>query len=192
MKNLPNTPLNGIALDRANGSLLPDELNAAMRRRISPVVLSLLLLSGCSAGSMPASPTPTTSTTSPIGSWVGSFNDPVAGEGTARISFAEKPPNTGGLIPTPQGALAGAWSVTFRSGETSSGQSYGEPIPAVGYGFSLYPETFPPCAVGPGPGTGLLQYTLVNAVVTSTRFTASLGRLTCAGLMFGSVSLTRQ
>lgn len=123
---------------------------------------------------------------------MGALSDPVAGEGTARMSFTEQPPNTGGLIPTRQGALAGTWSVTFRSGDTSSGQSYGEPISGIGYAFFLYPESFPPCAVGPGPGTGLLQYTLVNAVVTSTRFTAALGRTSCSGQSLGTVSLTRQ
>lgn len=166
----------------------------AMGHRIAPVILSMLLLSGCSGGSTPSSPTPTPSadSASPIGTWVGSFIDPVDGEGTAQITFAEQPPITGALIPTPQGALAGTWSVTFRHGGTSSGPSSGAPVTGIGYGFFLYPESYPPCAVGPGPGTGLLQYALVNAVVTSTRFTAALGRFTCSGLTFGSVNLTRQ
>ncbi|MEQ1871462.1 MAG: hypothetical protein ABL961_15715 [Vicinamibacterales bacterium] len=166
-----------------------------MHRRASPFVLALLLLGGCSEGSTPSSPSPspqTSAAASPIGTWVGAFNDPIAGEGTARISFAERPPSTGGPVPTPQGALVGTWSVAFRSGETLSGQSYGEPVSAGGYGFFLYPDAVPPCLVGPGPSTGLVQYVLVGAAVTPTRLTATLGRGMCTGVTFGSVSLVRQ
>ena len=46
----------------------------------------------------------------------------VAGDGSVRVSFAELPPNSGGLIPTPQAALGGIWSVTFRNGEAVSGR----------------------------------------------------------------------
>lgn len=160
-------------------------------RSISTLVLLMLLFGSCSGGSTPTSPTPATSPASPIGTWAGSFSDPVAGEGTARVSFADLPPNTGGLFPTPQGALGGAWSVTFRNGETASGQSYGAPVAGIGYGFTLYPDAAP-CLSGQGPGTGLLQYSLTNAVVTSRTLTAVLVRSSCVDNRFGSISLTRQ
>ncbi len=160
-------------------------------RSFSPLVLSMLLFGSCSGGSTPSSPTPATSAASPIGSWVGSFSDPVAGEGTARVSFAELPPQTGGLIPTPQGALGGTWSVTFRNGESASGQSYGAPVAGTSYSFFLYPDVVP-CLSGQGPGTGLFQYSLTNAVVTSRTLTAVLVRSSCVDNRFGSISLTRQ
>lgn len=69
----------------------------------------------------------------------------------------------------------GTWSVAFRSGETLSGQSYGEPL-SGGYGFFLYPDAVAPCVIGPGPGTGLVQYVPAGAAVTPTRLTATLGR----------------
>ena len=45
---------------------------------------------------------------------------------------------------------------------------------------------------GPGRARASFSHTLINAVVTSTRFTAALGRMMCSGLSFGTVSLTRQ
>ena len=158
---------------------------------LSALVLSMLLFGGCSGGSTPASPTPATTAASPVGTWAGSFSDPVAGEGAARVSFAELPPNTGGLGPTPQGAVGGTWSVTFRNGETASGQSYGAPVLGTSYSFFLYPDVAP-CLSGQGPGTGLLQYSLINAAVTSRTLTAVLVRGSCVDSRFGSISLTRQ
>jgi hypothetical protein len=40
------------------------------------------------------------------------------------------------------------------------------------------------------PGSGFLQYSLVNAVMTANRLTAVLNRHTCAGQRQGSVSLS--
>ena len=157
-------------------------------RSLSVLVVSMLLFGGCSGGSTPTSPTPAAS---PIGTWAGSFNDPLAGEGAARVTFAELPPNTGGLVPTPQGAVGGTWSVTFRNGETASGQSYGAPVLGTSYTFFLYPDVAP-CLSGQGPGTGLLQYSLPNAVVTSRTLTAGLVRGSCVDSRSGSITLTRQ
>ena len=163
-----------------------------LSHRLSPLIVSMLLLAGCSGDSTPVSPTPSSFAASPVGAWAGSFSDPVAGEGTARLALSEQPVGTGGLIPTPQGALAGTWSVTFRNGETLSGPAIGFIVSGASYGFILYPDPAPPCATGPGPASGVLQYSFINTVVTSSRFTAVLSRGTCAGLSFGTVSLGRQ
>lgn len=160
-------------------------------RRLALIVASLVLLAGCSGSGTPLSPTPP-APASPIGTWVGTFSDPVLGEANARLSLAEQPPGSGGLIPTPQGAMAGTWSLTFRNGETTSGSASGSLLSGLGYAFSLFPDAVPPCALGPGPGSGLLQYVLVNVVVTPSRLTAAASRVTCAGSTFGTVSLSRQ
>jgi hypothetical protein len=158
--------------------------------RVLVLIAASLLIPGCGSGSTPVTPTPISSPASPIGVWVGSISDPLAGEGAARLSFAEQPVSTG-LFPTPQGAVGGPWSVTFRNGDTAAGQASGVLVTGATYGFFLYPDVAP-CLSSQGPATGLLQYTLTNAVVTSRTLTAVLVRSSCVDNRFGSISLTRQ
>lgn len=80
--------------------------------------------------------------------------------------------------------------MTFRNGETVSGQSYGVPA-GTGYNFFLYPDVAP-CLSGQGPATGLMQYALTNAVVTARTLTAGLVRGSCVDNRFGSITLARQ
>jgi hypothetical protein len=89
-------------------------------------------------------------------------------------------------------SLAGTWAATFKNGDRFSGLSVGGIYPPNGYGIMLYVQTPPPpCETGPGVGSAPLGYTMVNVVVTSTTLTAAVGRISCNGVSFGTVNLSR-
>lgn len=152
-----------------------------MSVRFAWAVVVLVCATGCGGDSMPVSPTtPPAPTTSPVGNWSGAISDPVSGEGTVRLSLAEQ-----------GGSVRGTWSATFENGDTLSGMAQGVPVSVGGLGITLYVDPMPPCATQPGPGTGVLSYALVNVTVTSNRLTATLGRIACNGMSFGSLSMSR-
>jgi hypothetical protein len=157
-----------------------------MNHRFAPIVAVIFTLAGCGGSSTPASPgamPPVASpVASPAGSWSGSMSDPISGEGTARLSLTEQSQNS----------LTGSWSATFQRGDTLSGPAIGFLVQPTTFGIALYADPPPPCATGSGPGSGLLSFTLVNVVVTSSQLTAVLGRLSCSGSSFGTLSLTKQ
>ena len=154
-----------------------------MNRRFAPIVAMIVSLVGCGGGSTPGSPTAASSVVSPVGSWSGSINDPISGDGTLRLSLAAQS----------QDSLTGTWSATYRSGDTFSGPAAGSVVQPSSYGITLYVDPPPPCATVSGPGgSAPLSFTLVNVAVTSSRLTAVLARLSCSGPSFGTVSLAKQ
>jgi hypothetical protein len=162
-----------------------------MTRRLSLLVAALLFFAGCSSEATPTSPS--LSSASPggsgAGSWRGSVNDPVMGEGTASLVLVEQTPGPNGS-PT-QGALAGTWAFAFRSGDTVTGQAEGDLGNTNSFGLILTVEPLQGCQTRPG-SSALVHYQLTNAVVTSSRITAVLNRITCATPSVGTVSLIRQ
>ena len=158
-----------------------------MTRLIVLLTASAMFLANCSGSTTPASPSPASPMPSPAGIWVGSFSDPVAGEGGARLTLTEEPAGSGGFAL--ERRLVGTWAVTFRNGETVEGRAGGTLAPGNNYYLRLDPVPFEYCKPG---SNGLGYYSLVNAVVTSSRLTAVLHRVTCVGLGPGSVSLIRQ
>ena len=153
-----------------------------MHSRFALSLAALFSLTACGGGSTPSSPTPPAAVGSPAGSWSGSISDPISGDGTANLSLTEQSPNS----------LTGTWSASFARGDTFSGPAVAFPVAPTRYGIILYAEAPPPCATGSGPATGLLSFTLVDVVVTSSRLTAAAGRLSCSGPSFGSVNLIKQ
>ena len=90
----------------------------------------------------------------------------------------------GDPLPTGQ---QGTWSASFSSGERRAGVA----VIVVGSssnGLMLYAAEPEQCGSERGP----LVIALINVVVSSSRLSADTGRLTCNGLRFGSVTLTRQ
>jgi hypothetical protein len=96
-----------------------------MTRLIVLLTASAMFLANCSGSTTPASPSPASPMPSPAGIWVGSFSDPVAGEGGARLTLTEEPAGSGGFAL--ERRLVGAWAVTFRNGETVEGRAEGAP-----------------------------------------------------------------
>ena len=159
-----------------------------MTRLIVLLTASAMFLANCSGSTTPASPSPASPMPSPAGIWVGSFSDPVAGEGSARLTLTEEEPAGSGGFAL-QRRLVGTWAVTFRNGETVEGRAEATLAPGDSYVLYLVPVPFEYCRPG---SNGLGYYSLANAVVTPSRLTAVLHRMTCVGLSPGSVSLIRQ
>jgi hypothetical protein len=156
---------------------------AGLNRRLAPVVAVIVSVAGCSGNSTPTSPTTTSSVVSPAGSWSGSIRDPVSGDGTAQLSLGAQAPNS----------LTGTWSATFRNGDSYSGPAMASLVMPTGYGVILYVDPPPPCVTVSGPGgSALLSFTLIDLAVTSSQLTAVLGRLSCSGISFGTVKLSKQ
>ncbi len=160
-----------------------------MTRLVVLLTASAIFLANCSGSTTPASPSPASPMPSLAGIWVGSLSDPVAGEGGARLTLTEEPAGSGGFAL--QLRLVGTWAVTFRNGEKVEGRAEGYLAPGNNSDFylALVPVPFEYCKPG---SSGLGYYSLANAVVTSSRLTAALHRMTCVGLGPGSVSLIRQ
>jgi hypothetical protein len=156
-----------------------------MKRRLAPIFAIAVMVGagGCGSNPAPASPTTTSSVLSPAGNWSGSISDPISGEGTASLSLGEQAPN----------ALTGTWSATFKNGDSFSGPAVAQLL-APGYGIFLYVQPPPPCATGQGAGgpTTVVNFGLINVVITSTQLTAISGRLSCSGVSFGTINLSRQ
>ena len=157
----------------------------------SLLVAALLLLAGCSGETTPASPSSSqaSSSGSGAGSWMGSVSDPVVGAGTATLVLGEQPAGPSGTAT--QGALAGTWAFTFRNGDTIAGPAEGYLDSRNSFGLILTVDPRQSCQTTPG-SPALVHYQLTNAVVTSSRFTAVLMRMSCTGPTFGTVSLVRQ
>jgi hypothetical protein len=154
-----------------------------MNRRLAPVVAVMVSVAGCGGNTTPTSPTTTSSVVSPAGSWSGSISDSISGDGTAQLLLSEQAPSS----------LTGTWSVRFRNGESFSGPAVAALVPSNGYGIMLYVQPPPPCATGSGSGgSTLLSFTLIDLVVTSSQLTAVSGRLSCSGISFGMVNLSKQ
>ncbi len=156
-----------------------------MTRRLALLVAMTLSVAGCGGHATATSPTTTSSVVSPAGSWSGSINDAISGEGTMRLSLSDQAQNS----------LTGTWSATFKSGDSFSGLAVAGPSASNGYFIMLYVEPAPPCAIGSGPGASApLSFTLINLVITSSRLTAVTGRLSCssASPAFGAVDLSKQ
>lgn len=153
-----------------------------MNRRLALVVAVIVSVAGCSGTATPTSPT-TSSVVSPAGSWSGAISDPVAGDGTAKLSLSDQAANY----------LTGTWSATFKNGDSFSGPAVATLSLPNGYGITLSVQPPPPCVTGSGSGgSTLLGFTLINVVVTSSRLTAVSGRLACSGPGFGTVNLSKQ
>jgi hypothetical protein len=151
--------------------------------RVAPVIVAMVSLAGCGGNSTPRTPTAPTAPSpvvSPAGGWSGSMSDPIKGSGTARLSLTAQAPN----------ALTGTWSVMFENGDAFSGPAVAV-VTATGYGITLNADPPPTCTTSSG-GSALLGYTLINLVVTPTQLTAVSGRLSCSGISFGSVNLSKQ
>lgn len=161
-----------------------------MTRGLSLVVPALLFFAGCSGEATPASPSSSSASSgSGAGSWRGSVSDPVVGEGTATLVLVEQTPGQSGMAT--QGALAGTWVFTFRNGDTVAGQAEGYLGNNKSFGLILTVEPLQGCQTRPG-SAALVHYQLTNTVVTSSRITAVLNRITCAIPSVGTVSLVRQ
>ena len=152
---------------------------------------AVLSCSGCSGEATPASPSPTTAqvTGSGAGIWAGTVNEPVAGEGAVRLSLSDQSVGPNGAVSP--GALVGTWEFALRNGERLAGRAEGYLGGSNNFGLILTPEPSQDCQSKPG-SPNLVYYSLVNASVSSSRITATLNRATCAGIAFGSVTLTRQ
>ena len=101
-----------------------------MTRLIVLLTASAMFLANCSGSTTPASPSPASPMPSPAGIWVGSFSDPVAGEGSARLTLTEEEPAGSGGFAL-QRRLVGTWAVTFRNGETVEGRAEATLLPAI-------------------------------------------------------------
>jgi hypothetical protein len=156
-----------------------------LNRRLAPVVAVMLSVAGCSGSATPTSPTTTSSVVSPAGSWSGSISDAISGDGTIQLALIEQVAN----------APIGTWSATFKNSDSFSGHAVASLV-SNGYGIILYvDQPLPPCLLDSGPpgGSAPVYFVLINAVVTSSRLTAVVGRLPCSGgLVFGTVSLSKQ
>jgi len=91
-------------------------------------------------------------------------------------------------------SLSGTWSAMFKNGESFSGPAVAGQYFSIEYGIIL--NVMPqPCATTSGlVGSGLVNFTLINVVVTSSRLTAVTGRVSCSGISstFGTVNLSKQ
>lgn len=145
-----------------------------MIRRLVLVVVAILSVAGCD--SAPTAPSAATLE----GTWSGTISDPVAGNGTARVTLSTEA----------QFQVRGTWSATFSNGATASGLAGGGPVGVGGYMLTLYADPPPSCDTN--GSLDLLSYQLINLSVTSSRFTATSLRLSCSGPGFGSLNLTRQ
>ena len=156
-----------------------------MNRRLAPVLA--LMLGGASCSDNPAtSPTPVV--VAPVGNWSGSISDAISGDGTMQLALTEQA--AGSL-----NSLGGTWTATFKDGEGFSGPAVGGLYTPNGYGIMLYVgQPLPACLAGTGAGgSALVSFTLINVVVTSSRLTATAGRLSCTGgPVFGTISLSKQ
>lgn len=152
---------------------------------------ALLLTAGCSNEATPVSPSPSPAPSSGTGAgaWTGSVNDPVAGEGTGRLVLVEQPVGQNGV--TLAGTLSGTWAFTFRNGETVAGPAEGRLGPESGFGLILTPNPRLECSARSG-SPGLALYQLTNSLVTSSRMTAVLTRMSCGAMTFGTASFVRQ
>ena len=152
-----------------------------MKRRLASVVAVIVSVVGCSGTATPTSPT-TSSVVTPAGRWSGAISDPVSGDGTAQLSLSDQAANS----------LTGTWSATFKNGDSFSGPAVATLSLPNGYAITLSVQP-PPCVTGSEPeGSTLLGFTLINVVVTSSRLTAVSGRISCSGLSFGTVNLSKQ
>jgi hypothetical protein len=152
-------------------------------RRCRPVVVVAVLsvLAGCGGSSSPTSPAPP-SPASPAGTWSGTIRDPVSGDGAVRVSLDENLP----------GSLSGTWSVTFADGGPLSGPAAAVKVLGDAYGITMYVEPPPSCDTASGSdGLALLGFQLIEVVVTPSGLTAVAGRLSCSGLSFGSIELSK-
>jgi hypothetical protein len=87
-----------------------------MRRRLAPVVAVLLGIIACGGSGATTSPTTPSSPISPAGSWSGSISDAISGDGTMQLALSEQAASA-------TNSLVGTWAVTFKNGESFSGEA---------------------------------------------------------------------